>query len=222
MKLIKDLEIKECVSKNGLVKNHRFALFLCPKCGNEVERKKHDGLKQKKCCGGKSLYFPKGSPLHIIYSGMIQRCNDKNSIGYINYGGKGIKVCQEWNNFDNFCKWALSNGYKQGLSIERKDNKKGYEPSNCTWIEKSEQARNTSKNIHSIEIIKNIKKDYVATLMTIEDLSEKYNDSKGNIDNIINGVTWKDIETEYDMHIDTVKEVKQKIKGKILSYWKKN
>lgn len=220
MKLIKDLDIREFKSKNGLIKKHRVSLFLCPKCGNEVERKKHDGLKQKKCCGGKSSYFAKGSPLHIVYSGMIQRCKDKNSISYSNYGGKGIEVCKEWNNFDNFCKWALNNGYKHGLSIERKNNKKGYNPSNCIWIEKSEQARNTSKNIHTVETIKNIKKDYVTTLMTIEDLSKKYKDSKGNITNIINGVVWNGVETEYDRYIDTVKEVKQKIKGKILNYWK--
>jgi hypothetical protein len=219
MKLIKDLDIREVQSKNGNTKRYRYSLFRCPRCGNEVERKKHDGLKQQKCCGGKSKYFKKGSPLHIIYSGMIQRCKDENAINYKNYGGKGISVCEEWSNFDNFCKWALSNGYKQGLSIERKNNNDGYSSDNCIWIERSHQARNTSNNIHSVEDIKNIKKDYVTTLMTFKDISEKYNDSEGNIGNIINGKIWSDIETEYDKYIDTVKEVKQKIKGEILSYW---
>ena len=220
MKLIKDLNIRKCTSKNGLTKSHRFSLFLCPVCGNEVERKKFDGLKQKKCCGGKSNISRKGSPLHNIFIGMTQRCRDKNSINYKNYGGRGIEVCKEWKNFDNFASWALNNGFKQGKTIDRIEVNGNYEPSNCKFSTMQEQGQNKRNKIHDMKDIENIKKDYVTTLMTIKDLSIKYKDSQGNIANIINGKTWKNVETEYDKYISTVSQVKQLIKGNILNFWK--
>lgn len=70
------------------------------------------------------------------------RCNSVNSPRYKDYGGRGIKICSEWMNFDNFCLWALSNGYKDGLTIERINNDEGYNPQNCTWITNEKQASN--------------------------------------------------------------------------------
>ena len=62
------------------------------------------------------------------------------------YGGKGIKVCEEWSNsFDAFKQWALQNGYKDKLTIDRIDNNGNYEPSNCRWVTDSIQKRNTRK-----------------------------------------------------------------------------
>ena len=90
------------------------------------------------------------SRLYTIYNGMKQRCNNPNIAEYKNYGGRGIKVCEEWNapdGLDTFAKWALSNGYQPNLTIERKNVNGNYEPSNCTWIPRSEHGKNTTKNV---------------------------------------------------------------------------
>lgn len=69
----------------------------------------------------------------IIWCGMKARCNDPKNIGYKYYGARGIKICDEWMIFENFHKWALSNGYKAGLTLDRIDNNKGYSALNCKW-----------------------------------------------------------------------------------------
>lgn len=81
--------------------------------------------------------------LRRIYSGMIQRCYNPNSVGYHNYGGRGILICEEWlNNRDKFIDWALQNGYSNDLTIDRIDVNGNYEPSNCRWVDWETQNRN--------------------------------------------------------------------------------
>ena len=65
------------------------------------------------------------------------------------YGGRGINLYKEWEQFEPFMEWALNNGYKEGLTIERKNVNKDYCPENCCWIPMKEQAKNkrTSKQI---------------------------------------------------------------------------
>ena len=78
---------------------------------------------------------------------MKKRCYDKNDKCYYLYGGKGIEIYQEWlDNPQLFSIWAMNNGYKLGLTIERKDNNKDYCPSNCSFIPNSQQPLNTSRN----------------------------------------------------------------------------
>lgn len=81
------------------------------------------------------------------WAAMRNRCNNPHDEGYKNYGGRGIKVCPEWQTFESFWNWALFNGYKDGLTIERIDVNGDYCPENCTWIEKQYQPRNTRRNI---------------------------------------------------------------------------
>lgn len=81
-------------------------------------------------------------PLRFIRKAMIHRCKNENNKYYKNYGGRGIKVCEEWmNSLQKFYDWATLNGWKKGLSIDRKDNDGDYTPENCQWITRSENSR---------------------------------------------------------------------------------
>ena len=93
------------------------------------------------------------SRLYHIFHDMHRRCNNPKRQSYARYGGRGIKVCDEWNQktgFENFFKWAMENGYKDDLSIDRIDYNGDYEPSNCRWADAITQANNSSWN-HVIE-----------------------------------------------------------------------
>lgn len=90
----------------------------------------------------------KNKNLYEIWKTMRQRCYNPKNNRYTIYGGKGIKICKQWGHYKNFYKWAMDNGYKVGLSIERANNNRDYKPSNCTWIPRSHQAKNTSQNVN--------------------------------------------------------------------------
>lgn len=80
------------------------------------------------------------------WASMKQRCNNVNSIGYKNYGGRGIKVCSDWNDsFLNFYEWAINNGFKKELEIDRINNDGNYEPLNCQFITKKENMSSAKK-----------------------------------------------------------------------------
>ena len=81
--------------------------------------------------------------LYSIWSHMKNRCNSPKSDNYENYGKRGIKVCNEWqNSFDIFQEWAVTHGYSDTLTLDRKDNTGNYTPDNCQWITLTEQQLN--------------------------------------------------------------------------------
>lgn len=92
----------------------------------------------------------KEKKLHEVFLSIKQRCNNPRSKSYKNYGGRGIKVCDEWGDrkfgYRRFEKWALGNGYREGLSIDRIDNDKGYSPENCRWADWKTQSNNKRTN----------------------------------------------------------------------------
>lgn len=84
-------------------------------------------------------------PLYTIWRGMKERCYYKRHNRYYAYGGAGIKICDEWRyDFQEFFDWAMTQKWKEGMSIERNDNKGNYEPDNCKFIPLAEQKKNTS------------------------------------------------------------------------------
>jgi hypothetical protein len=89
-------------------------------------------------------YSKEYGPLYRCWIGMKRRCYNSRDASYMNYGGRGIVVCDEWkNDFVSFNNWAINNGWAIGLTIERMDVNLGYSPLNCTWIPKAMQVRNT-------------------------------------------------------------------------------
>lgn len=94
-----------------------------------------------------SIHNMKGTRIYSIWQCMKRRCYDKNGDHFLYYGGRGITVCDEWvDNFVSFYEWAMSNGYNNLLTIDRKDVNGNYEPSNCRWVSQVVQQRNRTNN----------------------------------------------------------------------------
>lgn len=158
-------------------KNKR-AMWLCKcNCGNEKIVSSADLLKGcvKSCgCLAKEIR-QKGQPKHNLYhtriykiwSSMKNRCYLKSHIAYKNYGGRGIKVCDEWkNDVVEFYNWAINNGYKDNLSIDRINNELNYCPENCRWATSLQQQNNTRNNLKYV---------YNGEILTLAEISRKYN-----------------------------------------------
>jgi len=145
------------VEKNG----HKHIYFNCVcDCGNTIAVRPIYLIKgQTKCCGSgckhKGEYagnkLDVGSVKHPLYRKLMcmrSRCGNSNNPNYKEYGGRGIKVCDEWQGregFYNFYKWSMENGWKDGLTIDRIDPDGNYEPSNCRYITLSENAKRARK-----------------------------------------------------------------------------
>src|SRR5699024_6188872 len=111
--------------------------------------------------------------LQKVLRNMRYRCYNENNSVYKYYGGKGITICEEWlQSFDNFYHWALLNGYKEGLSIDRIDVNGPYSPENCRWATMEEQSRNKTNTVLV---------EYNGKKMTLREWSEELNISLSTI-----------------------------------------
>jgi hypothetical protein len=111
--------------------------------------------------------------LFRIWAKIEERCYSPQSKAYRHYGGRGIKVCDEWrNDFMNFYNWAIANGYKEDLTIDRIDVNGNYEPNNCRWATMQQQQNNRRNN--RVFIIENQR-------YTLAQLSRKYNVTESQV-----------------------------------------
>lgn len=151
--LIKDLGMHFSTEKSK--QKVRFGLYKC-NCNNEFRARTADvKLGKIKSCGclNRKLLIKRNTThglnnhrLNGIWQDIKKRCLNKNRKQYVDYGGRGITICDEWlNDFISFYNWALDNGYQDNLTIDRINNDGNYEPLNCRWTTRTVQARNTRR-----------------------------------------------------------------------------
>ncbi len=149
--------IDEIISnlKPNLFQGHSNGFNFKVKCQCECGKEKHIQLNilrggQSLSCGclkhdlqikRQTKHSACKTKLHNIWVGMRDRCNNPNAKAHKWYYSKGIRVCEEWNDFIKFKEWAESHGYKEGLSIDRIDSDLNYCPENCRWLTVSENAK---------------------------------------------------------------------------------
>lgn len=103
--------------------------------------KQKENLVKRSCTHGLSKHL-----LYQVWHNIIQRCTNPKSNSFVNYGGRGVTVCNEWSNdFLKFIKFCTNNGWNSSLEIDRIDNNKGYYPNNCHFVTKSENCINRRK-----------------------------------------------------------------------------
>lgn len=164
-------------------KNKR-AMWLCECfCGNRFiesgtrirngSKKSCGCLRKKKTSERNTTHNKSQTRLYRIWCNMKARCNNSNNPAFDRYGGRGIKVCDEWNkSFNEFYKWAKISGYTNELTIERVDNDGNYEPDNCKCANYSIQGRNKRNNALS---------EYKGKLRTRAEIAELTGLSYGTI-----------------------------------------
>lgn len=135
----------QCECGNSPIKSHNALKYgHCNSCGCLRNKNSRIYSKYLNEINSNPMYKQR---LYSIFKDMHQRVLNPNASGYENYGMKNIKICDEWlHNFPAFQKWALSNGYNDNLTLERKDYRKDYSPDNCEWVTISEQQLNKSAN----------------------------------------------------------------------------
>ena len=130
--------------------------------------------------------------LYTVWRGIINRCTSPKHNKYIYYGGKGIQICPEWrNDVRQFVKWAESNGWKEGLEIDRIDSNGNYEPSNCRFISKSQNIRRSKTTKLKASQVITIRKLYEIENYSIKKLMNLFDVSRNCIRSIIHNETWK-------------------------------
>ena len=202
MKLIKELDRRE-VGKSG--NKVRFALFECEFCKTQVVKQKQNGLRDLSCgCTRYELVSESNSKhgdsvktslyynLFGIWAGMRDRCNRKTNQDYKYYGGKGIIVETVWDDYLEFKKWSLLNGYEpnKNLQIDRIEGNKNYCPENCRWVSPTINQRNRDCVILNTE-----KANEIRVLLTkdinISEIANMYGVHPDTIKDIKKGKTWQ-------------------------------
>jgi len=205
------------IKRNGSVNNRALWTCICD-CGNTVDVLGYNLTRGgTKSCGCLKLessskngkknktHGETNTRLFRRWGGIKQRCYQKSSISYKNYGGRGITMCEDWrNNFLAFKEWAINNGYKDELTIERIDNNGNYEPSNCTWATVKEQSvnRRTSSSFESMVSVASL----IGSGKTNTEIAEIVGVSRRTVDRWIKGTMSVD---KFKKAIETAEKYKR-------------
>ncbi len=182
-------------TKNGN-SQQSWGLFLCPACGQEVEKHLGNGQRDSSCgcLHYKGQNFRHGkcnTKLYGIWLAMKARCRCETDAGYKYYGARGILVCAEWNDFNVFELWAKRSGYKIGLTIDRINNDGNYEPLNCRFVTHTENMQNSrvaKLDWYDVNLIRQI---YSIFRLNKREISELFPVSADTIGDIVEYRTWR-------------------------------
>jgi hypothetical protein len=126
-------------------------IALCPNCLRPMPRFYDNGQLRKSCSRACSHRIRDLGPvrrrIRKIWDGMKRRCNNPADGDYDRWGARGIRVCEEWLDYETFEKWSLANGYASTLQIDRIDVNGHYEPGNCRWTTSLQQGRNRRNTV---------------------------------------------------------------------------
>src|SRR4030042_4879288 len=138
-----------------------------------------------------------GTELYSVWAAMKQRCFNARHEAFKNYGGGGITICPEWTNkengYINFRDWSLSNGYQEGLEIDRIDNNSNYVPSNCRWVTNIENQRNRRDIKLTLKIVEEIIEKYLTNKYTQYELAKEFNVDPSCISRVLNKKRWNTV-----------------------------
>lgn len=181
------------IEKSSTKQGHHICWVCRCDCGKTVPLVSGDNLKKGdiKSCGclrreertKKNLkHGLNKTRTHRIWCGMVNRCFNPGNKSYKDYGGRGITVCDEWkNDFQAFHNWAITHGYSDELTLDRKDTNGNYEPSNCRWITNQEQQSNR-RSCHLIT--------YNGETHTLKDWAKIIGIPRSTLSNRINKYKW--------------------------------
>lgn len=122
---------------------------------------------------------------------MNERCNNKNNKAYKYYGGKGIKVCDDWRTFKQFLNWSLNSNYIDGYTIDRLDTSKDYEPDNCTWVSHKENVTRANKSRRGTKF-KCYSKNQILSVISLLETTDK---------------TYVEISKETEVSLNTITDI---------------
>jgi len=131
------------------------------------------------------------SRLKIVWKRMRERCSNPNRHNYHRYGGRGIGI-SGWESRTDFIEWALANGYRQGLYIDRIDNDAGYSPENCQFVTVTESNRNTSTVKTGWKVVRQLRSAAGDPSATYAELARAHSLSERTVRDIIQNKTWAD------------------------------
>ena len=184
---------------------HRHVVWKCQcDCGNVCIAPTNTLTSGKKVsCGcylreirrqAHASHHQTGTKLYMKWQGMRRRCSDPSHKNYADYGGRGIKVCNEWmHSFEKFRDWSTENGYNDNFSIDRIDNDGDYCPENCRWVSQKKQCNNRRSNRYIT---------YNGQTHTLTEWSEIIGIKRAALNNRINTLKW-DIERALSMPVKT-------------------
>ena len=197
--------IKEIYNERKNKGIYRKVIGKCKLCGEQSELNYGKISNGKNGCSKcamtnaalKKQIYPKEiiNKLHNKLGQMIFRCYNTKSKDYSNYGGRGIKVCDEWRgkgSHKKFREWSMNNGFELDLEIDRKDNDGDYTPENCRYVTRLDNQRNTRQNVLDEQLVREIKYGKYKDL-TNKEISDLIDVRSGTIGFMRKGGSWIDI-----------------------------